>query len=229
MALENRALAIDSTWDDNTMAATDYRRRNVHPYLNARGIPVEELAGVDANHAKAEREATTKGIAYITGVSHGTGDCFAGDQDRPVFQIGAYDLAAVRKKIVHFLACNTALYLGRNLIDPGGAAAFFGYIGPFAWPVEAGGAYEELFFDCDAEIDRALADGDTAFNAGKRAIDKFDEQIAALRANGDTASVHAAAVLEHTRDLLRGPHSGREYGDGNATVKKVLTVANGGP
>jgi hypothetical protein len=214
-----KVVAVDSTWDENTSAATQYRVSNVYDYLNQNGYPVDALAGEDANQQKAEQEAKTDGIVYITGVSHGGSDRFTGDQDRPVFETGNYDPAAVRGKMIHFLSCNTALFLGRNLINPGGAVAFFGYNGPFAWPDEGGTQYSDIFFSCDAEIDRALADGKTASQAASQAIQGFNDQIAILKGRGDDSSLRAAAMLEKNRDLLRSPYHGPEYGDANATLR----------
>jgi hypothetical protein len=220
----DKVIAIDSTWDTNTQLASDFRRQNVHPYLQTKGFGVNELTGSSASREAAEQAASAPGIVYITGVSHGLNDTFTGDQDRPVFETGAYNPATFKAKIVHFLACNTAYYLGRNLVDPGGALAFFGYIGPFTWPSQDDGPYARMFFDCDAEIDRALADGETAGTAGQRAIAKFDQQILALKTLGDAASLYAAAMLEKNRDMLRSPATGSEYGDATAKLRLTRTV-----
>jgi hypothetical protein len=218
----DRILAIDSTWDDNTREATAYRYTNVYGYLNAHGYPIHQLTGDHANEAEATIGAEVPSIVYITGVSHGTPDCFSGDQDRRVFQVGHYDPDAVKGKIVHFLSCYTAQYLGRDLTDPSvGAAAFFGYAGKFAWPAEGGNDYAGIFFDCDAEIDRALVDGATAAEAGQRAVTKFDAAIAALKAMGDDESHRVAAMLEWNRDNLCGPHCGAEYGSGDAKLSSL--------
>jgi hypothetical protein len=222
MANGVKVVAIDSTWDTSTAMASAFRRDKVHPYLARKGFDVNELKGAAANKQQATAAVLAAGITYVTGVSHGLNDTFTGDQDRPVFETGAYDLRAFPGKIVHFLACNTAFFLGRNLIDPGGAAAFFGYIEAFTWPDDPSGAYADVFFDCDAEIDRALADGESASVAARRTIAKFDQQISALANDGDPAKKLAAAMLERNRDMLRTPSSGREYGS--------LTAAlNGGP
>jgi hypothetical protein len=218
MAANPKVLAIDSTWDDNTASATGYRVSNVYGYLTQKGYPVNELSGSNANKQEAEQAAKAGGITYITGVSHGDSDKFTGDQDNPVFETGSYDPAAVEGKIIHFLSCNTALFLGRSLIDPGGALAFFGYDGPFAWPDVGGAQYADIFFECDAQIDKALADGKSASEAALQSIVEFNKQIEILKNRGDDTSLKAAAMLEKDRDMLKSPYHGDEYGDPNATL-----------
>jgi hypothetical protein len=78
--------------------------------------------------------------------------------------------------------------------------------------------YARLFFECDGEIDRALAEGTNALDAARRALDKYDASISSLRASGDEASLYAAAMLEKNRDMLCSPHTGGEYGDPSAKI-----------
>jgi|SRR5450631_962009 len=215
-----RTVAVDSTWDDSTQIASAFRRTHVHPYLATKGLKVNELTGQSADRAHATVAVKSPAITYVTGVSHGRNDAFTGDNNLPVFDTEAYPPEMFRGKIVHFLACNTAYLLGRTLVKQAEAGAFFGYVGPFAWPSDAADKSAAIFFDCDGEIDRALADGATAAEAGQRAIAKFDQQIAALRALGDANSLHTAAMLECNRDKLRSPCNGAEYGSRNATLGK---------
>jgi len=214
MANGAKVVAVDSTWDANVLAASEWRHAYVHPYLEEKGFPVNELAGQAANKQQADAAVSAPEIAYVTGVSHGRNDAFTGADNFPVFEM-ENEPGIFRGKIVHFLACNTADFLGRNLIIPGGAAAFFGYIGEVAWLEDGAGTLANVFFDCDAEIDRALADRQTAHAAALRAIAKFDQQIAALTSIGDG---HAAAALERARDMLRSPCHGAEYGNQNAKL-----------
>jgi hypothetical protein len=119
-------------------------------------LGVNDLSDADANPQAAAQGADDLTVVYVTGVSHGTSDSFTGDQDVPIFQTGSYGAGTFRGRIVHFLACNTALGLGRDIVSAGGAKAFFGYSGLFTWPDDTSGQYSGLFFDCDAEIDRAV-------------------------------------------------------------------------
>ncbi len=209
-------LAIDSNWDVNTASASSYRRANVHSYLNGRNITVKELSGSNANAIDAKAAAATPGVVYITGVSHGRNDAFTGQDEDPIFDTRPYDASVFGGKIVHFLACNTAYLLGPSLVRDG-ATAFFGYVGAFAWPDSHTTDYAELFFDCDADIDRGLADGMTAGAAAQKALAKFDATIAKLR-SGNSASIYAASVLQTNRDMLRTPLHGRAFGNKDATL-----------
>jgi hypothetical protein len=218
MADRDKVLAIDSTWDDNTNAASTYRATFLYDYMASCGYPVDLQAGSNANASQVQQEIAVSPISYITGVSHGSDVAFTGDDNQPVFEIGAYDPDMVRGKIIHFLACNTAHYLGRNMVQASRAAAFFGYSGMFSWPDAGGQQYADIFFACDAQIDRALVEGKTALEAAKIALQSFSDQIAALQANGDDASLRAAAMLEKNRDMLCGPQTGPEYGAQDARL-----------
>src|SRR5579871_6014959 len=151
-----KVLAVNSTYDESTRSATEYRDDFLTELFNNSGFPVEELSGSSANKTQAQQAAMEPSVVYVTGVAHGESDAFTGDQGSNVFSTGDYDPAVTRGRILHFLACNTAALLGRNMADPqgGGAKAFFGYKGLFSWPKESEKKYADLFFDCDAEIDR---------------------------------------------------------------------------
>ena len=121
---------------------------------------------------------------------------------------------------MHFLACNTAALLGRKIADPGigGAKAFFGYSGLFTWPDDGDSQYADTFFDCDAEIDRALAAGSTAGTAMQQTLTLYANKIAFLKSKGDPISLRIAALLEANRSILCGPIVDNEYGSSGATL-----------
>jgi hypothetical protein len=74
-----------------------------------------------------------------------------------------------------------------------------------------------MFFDCDAEIDRALIAGANAGAAMAQALSKYNNQISYLTSNGDDTSLRLAALLETNRDMLCGPSVNNEYGTAEST------------
>jgi len=213
-------VAINSTWDANTANATQYREAFVQGLFAAPQFALSELMGSDASQPKAGIAASDPSVVYIMGVCHGTSDTFTGDQDTPVFVAGDINQATFGGKVVHFLACNTAVLLGRKIAEPGvgGAKAFFGYKGPFTWPADDDYQYADTFFDCDAEIDRALAAGATAGAAMQQTLTKYANKIAFLKSKGDPTCLRLAALLEANRCLLCGPLVDNEYGSSGATL-----------
>jgi hypothetical protein len=213
-------VAINSTWDANTENATKYREAFVQGLFAPPQFTLNELTGANANSQKAKAATVDSSVVYITGVCHGRSDTFTGDQDSPVFVSGAIDRATFGGKIVHFLACNTAALLGRNIADAniGGAKAFFGYKGLFTWPADDDSQYADTFFDCDAEIDRALAAGLTAGTAMQQTLTLYANKIAFLKSKGDPTSLRVAALLEANRSILCGPIVDNEYGSSGATL-----------
>lgn len=214
-------LAVDSTWDDATQIASQYRRSFVHPILDQAGLAVAELKDADANAQEAQQGASNPSVRYLTGVSHGKSDTFTGDEDCSIFTTGSIDPTWTQNKVIHFLACNTALFLGPNMVDPnaGAAAAFFGYKGPFTWPSDGDSQYAAMFFDCDAEIDRSLAGGANAGTALANTITKYTQAISNLKQAGDPLSLRLAATLQTNLNLLCGPNGSNEFGNPQAKIK----------
>jgi hypothetical protein len=217
--MASAVLAIDASYDPATMIATGYRERFVLPLLNQGPFSLRELAGPNANPQSVAAMAGNPTIVYVTGVCHGTPDTFTGDHEVPIFIAGRLNPAFVKNRIFHFLACNTATVLGPNMTDPnvGGASAFFGYSGLFAWPAAAD-QYAAMFFDCDAEIDRCLAAGQTAGQAFANTVAKYNNEIAGLVQLGDSLSLKLAAALTCNLRLLRGPNGASPYGNPNARI-----------
>jgi hypothetical protein len=213
-------LAIHSTWDAATQRASQYRRSFVFPLLKNASLAVTELQGSDANAGTAQADAAQPGVRYLTGVSHGKSDTFTGDGDLPIFTVGQLDPAWTQNKVIHFLACNTGIFLGPSMVAPNGgaAAAFFGYKGNFSWPSDGDSAFAAMFFDCDAEIDRALASKATAGAALRQAVAKYNVTIAGLVKLGDPESLRLAAMLKTNLNLLCGPDGSNQFGDPEATI-----------
>jgi hypothetical protein len=216
-----QVLAIDCTFDPETSTASGYRSSFVLPALQQAGLAVSELQGSHVNPAEVHAAAAAPSLRYLTGVSHGLFDTFTGDGGTSaVFTTGELDPSWTQGRVIHFLACSTAKTLGPTLVSkgPGGgaAAAFFGYYDLFQWPDDS--QYADLFFDCDAEVDRSLANGATAGVALSNTIAKYNQEINGLIQLGDPVSQHLANLLSQNLNLLRGPDGLNEYGDPNATI-----------
>ena len=98
--------------------------------------------------------------------------------------------------MAHFLSCFTAQDLGPDFVRHG-CRAYFGYADEFAWNGQTNPA---PYLWCDAEIDRALADGETAEGALNRALKKFNQSINTLGlVRGKTAA--AGMRRKHTPGL----------------------------
>jgi len=214
------AVSIGSYEDSSTIAAVAYRETFIDPLLDAAGVHVQDLDGPDANAAKALVAVQNPNVVYVTGASHGTCGAFTGSDGTPVFSIEDAAPGWAKGKVIHFLSCGTAVYLGPDLVAPsrGGAAAFLGYAADFSWPSDDPPGTAAAFFSCDAEIDRVLAAGGTAGAACQAALAKYDAQIAAWKASGDPAQGRMAAMMVLNRGALCGPDGSNEFGDPNATI-----------
>jgi hypothetical protein len=203
-------LAVDSNFEPWTKAAFDYRQRHVYPYLERKGFTAVRCQGPLARRYYVAPEARQPNVVYVTGVGHGSDDTFSGDQYSVIFRVGDYSPEECERKIVHFLSCQTARALGRDLVAHG-CRAFFGYDVDFTFSTAEG----DIFFECDSEIDRAFADGLTAAQVYDRVVRCYSRRIAELRAAGH---LYVAAILEMDRDHLRAPSSGPQWGDRQARL-----------
>lgn len=192
-------LGIDSNFEPATLAAYQYREKHVYPHIAAKGYPIDKSQGQMARRIYAAAKSRQPGVVYLTGVGHGSYTTFTGHYYDPVFEVGNYSNAEVRGKIVHFLSCETARDLGPDFIK-NGCLAYFGYDEDFVFTM----AEQDVFFECDSEIDRAFADGLTAAQVYDRVKALFKQRAADLRAQGKQT---AAATLESDLDILRCPSS----------------------
>jgi hypothetical protein len=192
-------LGIDSSWEPATFAACRYREQHVYPYLASKGYAVEKCQGPMAKRIHVAPRAKQPGVAYLTGVGHGFPATYTGHYYDAIFQVGNYSPAEPEGKIVHFLSCEVARELGTDFVR-NGCLAYFGYDEDFLYTT----ADQDIFFECDCEIDRAFADGLTAAEVYDRVNALFAQRAADLRAQGKQT---AAAVLESDLDCLRCPSS----------------------
>lgn len=165
-------LAIDSSYDEITTAAFNYRQLHVYPYLIEKSFHIERCQGKLARRHYVAPTARKPNVKYITGVGHGSEDTFTGDRGTPIFSPGNYDRAESDGKIIHFLSCKTAVQLGSNLVE-NGCLAFFGYDDNFTFIL----ATPDIFFECDSEIDRAFADTNNAEEVYNRTKQIYENRI----------------------------------------------------
>jgi hypothetical protein len=197
LLVPNTILAIDSDYEDITIAAWEFRQANVYPYLQSRGFNVVSLVASQACFDAVRDALSDASIAFITGSGHGGDDFFSGYRDLPLFQTGNPYPGSVRNKIVHFLSCGSASLLGQDLVN-NGCSAFFGYDADFSFDP----ASSRILFDCDGEIDRALADQCTAAQAAQRASSLFQQRIA-----DPTLDPRVVAYLQYDLAHFKNPTS----------------------
>jgi hypothetical protein len=205
------AVGIDSNWEPATLAAFQYREKHVYPHIASKGFSIDKCQGPMAKRIYAAPKAQQSGVAYLTGVGHGSYTTYTGHYYDPVFQVGNCSVAEPQGKIVHFLSCETARDLGPDFVK-NGCLAYFGYDDDFVFTL----ADQDLFFECDSEIDRAFADGMTAAEVYDRVKLLFAQRAADFRAQGKQ---NEAATLELDFDRLRCPSSGGSaWGDAKAKL-----------
>lgn len=192
-------LGIDSNWEAATLAAYQYRERQIYPYIASKGYAVDKCQGPMAKRIYVAPKAQQPGVAYLTGVGHGSYTTYTGHYYDPIFQVGNYSAAEAGGKIVHFLSCETARDLGPDFVK-NGCRAYFGYDEDFVFVP----AVQEVFFECDSEIDRAFADGLNAADVYDQVKARFVQRAADFRAQGKQTE---AATLESDLDCLRCPSS----------------------
>lgn len=204
-------LGIDSSFDTVTQAAVEYRERHVYPHFEQQGYTVEKLQGPLARRTHVANKAQRDDVVLLTGVGHGSHTAYYGHYYAPIFETGQYETEESRGKIVHFLACKAGSDLARDFVRHQ-CRAYFGYDDDFVVVMDQ----RDQFFECDSEIDRALADGKSASAVYERTRRKFESTVKQLWAEG---KYYAAAALETDFDRLRCPSSGGcEWGDKSAKL-----------
>jgi hypothetical protein len=201
-------LAIDTTSDELTQACLDAREMGVYPHFADQSLVTSRLIGPAATGAALVATLTPE-TALLTASGHGLPDRLLG-QSGIIIQAGAYPAAVVRHKIVHLLACECGENLGPDLVA-NGCRAFLGYREQFLFPASSPGD----FLECDAVIDRALADGLTAADAFALAIRAFNRRIDELTQAGQA---FRASLVRHNRNCLVGPSIDSKWGDPGAAI-----------
>jgi hypothetical protein len=205
-----RVVGIDSTFEDEVAICEAHRAAEVYPHFATNGHPLVRLVGAEATRPRLRTALQAADVRLLTGSGHGEADVFTGDGRRAVLRIGSYQPAEVAGRIVHLLACSSAASLGADLVS-NGCRAFFGYNTEFAFPADAA----DIFLECDSEIDRALAEGETAAEGYARAFDAFTDRAAVLEQAGQ---IFLAALAVTLRDSLCAPSVDRRWGDPDARL-----------
>ena len=216
-----QVLAIDSCEDEVTQIVSDYRNQYVYPYLESRGFRLVYCQEQEALRENVESAAHQNDIAYITGSAHGSNTACFGYDSSPIFEVEDYQPEEVDGKVVHLLSCQTAAELGPDFVT-NGCRAYFGYNGNFTFD-----PYDPyIFLACDAEIDRAFADGLTAEEVHDHVVTFYEERISELEqrifelddAVAIAVAIEAASTLEANLEYLCTPSVDSRWGGGEARI-----------
>ena len=210
-----QVLAIDSCEDDATQIVHAYRNQYVYPDLEARGFRLIYYQEQAALRENVESAARRNYIAYITGSAHGSDTACFGYDSSPIFEVGNYQPEEVDGTIIHLLSCQTGAELGPDFVK-NGCRAYFGYSGIFTFPLD----FIDIFLECDAEIDRAFADGLTAEKVHDRVVTLYEQRISELN---DVGELDAASMLEENLEYLCTPSVDSRWGDGQARILQSST------
>ena len=204
-------LAIDARSDADTETAFAYREKHVYPYLQEQNLEITKLQRSEASRANVADEAKRNGVRFITGSGHGTETTLIGHSGEAIFEIGKYNRDEVENRIVHFMSCLSGGELGPDMVKQG-ALAFFGYSDELAIPE----GQEKILFECDSEIDRALAEGLAVADVHERAVSLFEAYIDRLTslADDDTAKYLTADL-----QCFCTPVTDSRFGDAAARLK----------
>jgi hypothetical protein len=206
-------LAIDANFDPVTKAPFEYREANVYPLIEKKGFKIVRRQGVQARRADVAPQARKANVIFLTGVGHGFPNSYTGDNLDSIFSTKTLSEKECKGKIVHFLSCETAAGLGPSFVDKG-CRAYFGYSDNFTYPP----ILEQIFFECDSEIDLGFIDGLNADEVYQRVVARFQQHIDQLKSTGDSGDLHNASILEVDLRLLRAPSLSAEYGDKKARL-----------
>ena len=199
LRLKNRALFCENTTDGVTTPIANWRIANVHPEFKKRGFTVVALTGTEDVRANFVPSAKNMLTTYIGGVGHGNYDLYTGHWGDHILEIGHYDSAEVKHKVLHFLSCRTARDLGPDAVISG-AEAYVGYDEnfTFVWDDSTTPVNEFLLFiQSDATFDLNMAAGVNAGQAFKATKQAFNAAIAQV------PNTAAATWLTYDRDHIK--------------------------
>lgn len=215
-----RWLSIAARDDDGPLEpGVEIREARVSE-LEEKGFQVDLLHGVSAIRQSVESQLWSfQDTSMVAGLGHGEESTFLGNDGSPIFSAATPgSLTQLKGKVVHLTSCSTAQLLGPALVAAG-ARAFIGYADEVVFPLDKGGVGPAAFYNCDFEIAKALARGDTAaeaVDAGRRALVSEASKIESQ--NLSLAGLIAQSLLLAAEDL-RGPSAGDGGGFGDPTSK----------
>lgn len=196
-----RVLFCENTTDGVTTPAANWRIANVHSVFAAKGFDVVSLEGVNDIRASFIPNSKDYRTVYISGVGHGNYTTYTGHLQAAILQVGGYDGAEVKGKVLHLLSCETGRTLCPDTVSHGAKAAV-GYDENFVFDW----ANANLYWQCDSQFDISMANGKTVEQAIADTIAKYNAAIASV------PGTSTAATLLSDRNLLRSPVSGPAWG-----------------
>lgn len=209
-------LTVDSNFDSETEPVYKYRREVLYPKLA--NLPQWQvvclndlpLTSNQIFRQKLIEQILIQNVKFVSGSGHGLPKIFFGNASKTsppeyLFKVNNYAADEIRDKIVHLHSCWSGQKLGRDMVRKG-CLAFFGYDLSFSYPTAENVELQKKFFECDAEIDIAIAEGATAEQAYQRAMAKFNnlaQEIEDTYHGNDKADIMAA--LENNKVFLCSP------------------------
>jgi hypothetical protein len=180
--------------DQATLKAFEWRAPEVYQKIyEAAGFKVVLVS--KSNKGKVQQALDENEITHITGCGHGSPTVYTGHGNAHIFSTSDKQLLAKLKgKHIHLLSCLTAQQLGPAMME-NGAKSFAGYHPSFYFTWKS--AFQ--FFEADAALDIAFANGKSAPQAYKQTIDKFNETLDKL-SKSDPSAVKYIVI---DRDGLR--------------------------
>ncbi|KKN87047.1 hypothetical protein LCGC14_0263170 [marine sediment metagenome] len=155
----------------------------------------------------------------IIGTGHGDVDVFTGQNEVVILEVGQYDPREIEGKIIKLLSCQTAEYLGPDLVK-NGCVAFLGYTDDYVWVVDADLASRPWADDMAATSLMPVVDGLNALLDGKTAREAFEIELQGYLRNAEVEEDELIkAVLEFNRD------NAILLGDEGAKVRARPTLA----
>ena len=215
--IKTSVLFCENTTDKLTSLAATYRKKYVHPAFAAKGYNVISLEGTNDVRAQFAMQAKSSTVVYISGVGHGGYQEYTGHDFDTILQVGNYNTAETKGKIIHFLSCETARDLGPNTILKG-AKAYIGYTEDLLFKVQTA----DLFWKCDSTFDICMANGCTAGDA------IYDTYMQYITVGVSVIGTVTATLLFGDRNLLRSPSFGADWGSDSARIytSKLSSVSN---
>lgn len=206
---------------DAATAATGFRRSLVERRLQN----AFNLARVPLNNPTTWSQVDTalnNQVAYIVCAGDGSEAAFPAPPNSQVFPPDNMATQDLQFRIIHMLACSTAVILGPQLVTTWKAAAFIGYSGLFNFPDPSDSStlagFAQTFVNCDAQIDFVLAQGGTVSAAIQAALNQFETQAQVL----DPVNPSLANMLRQNATLLCGPTIDNEFGSASASIATSL-------
>jgi hypothetical protein len=219
--VKNTALFVENTTDAVTKLAAEYRIAHVHPAFANRGFKVVALTGVDAVRTKFCVEAKHAFVRHIGGVGHGSPTVYTGHLGNHILEVGGYDPAEVRGKVIHLLSCQTAKQLGSDVVTKE-SPVYSGYFENFTFvydnPQTPAVNEMTLFWQADSTFEIAMANGLSAQQAHNATIAAYNAAIAQV------PNTSAATWLLWNRNNFRSPVISPIYGEKSTTISPMTTV-----